>query len=457
VERRFRRMGVGPGSIYAESHQTHAVARARWEERNLDDSRLDDDGSDRSSTSGRGARPRLPGRDARADEDDALGAHRRRIVHYMRRLAARKRADDARLRWESGDGSFNSGGKTSSGVGTGTGMDRGSPFAWIVVARPDVAFADEIPADRACVPPGGRRVHVPWFHSRGGANDRFAMAPPEGAAEYLGLYDSLCDNHALAAAEDYAGMIPRGVDSSEKVLRWHLRRRHVATDPWLLFNFVFYRVRSESSFDDWDRSPDTRLAGSPFNPSRGRWSDASAELGRCPAIYERSTRGHRRSGGKTTQEGSELARRGGDEREVGGSNPARGAGGRKGGGRFGSVGGTGWVGKIVEPGMEDADVDADADADADDAPLGPEDLGMTGAAKGKSKAGHHVTWLIASTSTEAQTLIPEWVLGFCLVFFGLAFTLIASGIVAEGFRHYRAFYANRREERERKRGDGDEV
>lgn len=458
VERRFRRMGVGPGSIYAESHQTHAVARARWEERNLDDSRLDDDGSDRSSTSGRGARPRLPGRDARADEDDALGAHRRRIVHYMRRLAARKRADDARLRWESGDGSFNSGGETSSGVGqgTGTGMDRRSPFAWIVVARPDVAFADEIPADRACVPPGGRRVHVPWFHSRGGANDRFAMAPPEGAAEYLGLYDSLCDNHALAAGEDYAGMIPRGVDSSEKVLRWHLRRRHVATDPWLLFNFVFYRVRSESSFDDRDRSPDTRLAGSPFNPSRGRWSDASAELGRCPAIYERSTRGHRRSGGKTTQEGSELARRGGDEREVGGSNPARGAGGRK-GGRFGSVGGTGWVGKIVEPGMEDADVDADADADADDAPLGPEDLGMTGAAKGKSKAGHHVTWLIASTSTEAQTLIPEWVLGFCLVFFGLAFTLIASGIVAEGFRHYRAFYANRREERERKRGDGDEV
>ena len=103
------------------------------------------------------------------------------------------------------------------------------------------------------------------------------------------------------------------------------------------------------------------------------------------------------------------------------------------------------------------DADMDADVDADGAPLGPEDLGMTGAARGKAKAGHHVTWLIASTSTEAQTLIPEWVLGFCMVFFGLAFTLIASGIVAEGLRHYRAFYANRREERERKRGDGDEV
>ena len=48
-------------------------------------------------------------------------------------------------------------------------------------------------------------------------------------------------------------------------------------------------------------------------------------------------------------------------------------------------------------------------------------------------------------------------MGFGLVFIGLAFTLIASGIVAEGFRHYRAHYAIRREERERKRGDGDEV
>ena len=127
-------------------------------------------------------------------------------------------------------------------------MDRGSPFAWIVVARPDVAFADEIPADRACVPRAEGGCTSRGSTARGGANDRFAMAPPEGAAEYLGLYDSLCDNHALAAAEDYAGMIPRGVDSSEKVLRWHLRRRHVATDPWLLFNFVFYRVRSEAEF-----------------------------------------------------------------------------------------------------------------------------------------------------------------------------------------------------------------
>ena len=74
------------------------------------------------------------------------------------------------------------------------------------------------------------------------------MGPPEGASEYLNLYDSLCDARA-ASGEEYAGLIPRGADSGEKVLRWHLRRRHVTADPWLLFNFVFYRVRSEFPFE----------------------------------------------------------------------------------------------------------------------------------------------------------------------------------------------------------------
>jgi hypothetical protein len=74
------------------------------------------------------------------------------------------------------------------------------------------------------------------------------MGPPEGASEYLNLYDSLCDARA-ASGEEYAGLIPRGADSEEKVLRWHLRRRHVTADPWLLFNFVFYRVRSEFPFE----------------------------------------------------------------------------------------------------------------------------------------------------------------------------------------------------------------
>ena len=74
------------------------------------------------------------------------------------------------------------------------------------------------------------------------------MGPPEGASEYLNLYDSLCDARA-ASGEEYAGLITRGADSEEKVLRWHLRRRHVTADPWLLFNFVFYRVRSEFPFE----------------------------------------------------------------------------------------------------------------------------------------------------------------------------------------------------------------
>jgi len=47
---------------------------------------------------------------------------------------------------------------------------------------------------------------------------------------------------------------------------------------------------------------------------------------------------------------------------------------------------------------------SDDDDSDDDAPgMTPEDLGMTeGGGKGRAKASHHVTWLIASTSTEAQ-------------------------------------------------------
>ena len=64
---------------------------------------------------------------------------------------------------------------------------------------------------------------------------------------------------------------------------------------------------------------------------------------------------------------------------------------------------TGWVCKILEPGVNNSD-DSDDDDSDDDAPgMTPEDLGMTeGGGKGRAKASHHVTWLIASTSTEAQ-------------------------------------------------------
>ena len=138
------------------------------------------------------------------------------------------------------------------------------------------------------------------------------------------------------------------------------------------------------------RAPDNGLSASPFNPSRGRWSDAAAELERCPAIYERSTKGRARVG-KTTQEGAELATRVNQD-EADGSELKK-HGGSK----------TGWVGKILEPGVNNSD-DSDDDDSDDDAPgMTPEDLGMTeGGGKGRAKASHHVTWLIASTSTEAQ-------------------------------------------------------
>ena len=149
VEHRFRHMNLGPGSIYAESHQTAAVAQARWVEFSADE------GITGSASN------KLPGRDAVHASDEKLGAHRKRVVHYMRRLHARKRANDARLKWEKERKENGNGNNVGGGSGS---MDK---FVWIVYARPDVAFADEVPAERACLPPGGRRVHVPWFHSRG--------------------------------------------------------------------------------------------------------------------------------------------------------------------------------------------------------------------------------------------------------------------------------------------------
>ena len=95
---------------------------------------------------------------------------------------------------------------------------------------------------------------------------------------------------------------------------------------------VQFRLLPRSKRGEFRRSRSIarhQARGSPFNPSRGRWSDASSEPARCPAIYERSTRGPRGAEGKTTQEGAELARRGWDA-DVGGSNPARGAAGGRG-------------------------------------------------------------------------------------------------------------------------------
>ena len=160
----------------------------------------------------------------------------------------------------------------------------GTTFAWLVSAQPDVAFADDLPTDRMCAVPGGRRVHAPWFHSRGGMNDRFAMGPPEGMGEYAGLYDATCggaSGEAVASDEDRARSIPADVDSTERVYAWHMRRRHVTVDRWALFHFVMYRARRGVPLDDRE-SPDARLGVGAFNPSASRFKDVVEEQRGCP-------------------------------------------------------------------------------------------------------------------------------------------------------------------------------
>jgi hypothetical protein len=220
----------------------------------------------------------------------------------------------------------------------------GVEFAWVVLARPDVVFADDIPVRRMCQVPGGRRVHVPWFHSRGGANHRFMMGPPQGATEYLSLYDELCERDKGAAAS-----IPRGVNT-EQLYAWHLRRRHVSIDPWALFHFVFYRVppRDDVGVEYADESPDLQLARSPFNPTSSRWSDVVADLQECPAVVEAEAArvvvaaaagNGGGTGGESVGVGSGGGGGGGGGEGSGGGSGGGGAGGSGGGGGSGGSGG----------------------------------------------------------------------------------------------------------------------
>ena len=198
---------------------------------------------------------------SRSGSDDRAAASRE--LAFLRALRARAQANRMRREHE---------------------RATGTTFAWVVSARPDVAFADDLPTDRMCAVPGGRRVHAPWFHSRGGMNDRFAMGPPEGMSEYAGLYDATCggaSGGAAASDEDRARSIPANVDSTERVYAWHMRRRHVSVDRWALFHFVFYRARRGVPLDDRE-SPDARLGFGAFNPSASKFADVVDEQRGCP-------------------------------------------------------------------------------------------------------------------------------------------------------------------------------
>lgn len=172
-----------------------------------------------------------------------------------------------------------------------------SAHAWIVSANPAHAYADDVPVNAMCAVPGGRKLSAPWVRARGGVNDRFAMGQPPAMEEYAGMYHSLCpEDTALDNAKDtnkkasleknaekaFAASVPRGVDSTERLLAWYMRRRHVAVDMDALYRFVPYETPADPNIRLNDFNwPDAAVGRSAFNPSRGNFDALSDETERC--------------------------------------------------------------------------------------------------------------------------------------------------------------------------------
>jgi hypothetical protein len=189
-----------------------------------------------------------------------------------------------------------------------SGNSGNSPHAWIVAADSAHAYADDLPVRALCAVPGGRKLLAPWVRARGGVNDRFAMGQAPAMEEYAGMYHALCPEDAAMRAllEDerdgaytatvtdtnarlFAASVPRGVDSTERLLAWHMRRRHVGVDTDALYRFVPYETPADPSkrLDDEDW-PNARIGRSAFNPSRGNFDALVDEVERC-VLSEEST------------------------------------------------------------------------------------------------------------------------------------------------------------------------
>lgn len=192
----------------------------------------------------------------------------------------------------------------------------GKTHEWIIVADPANAYGDDVPVDALCAVPGGRRAHFPWVKQKGGVNDLFAMGAPAGIAELIDLYAALCPEdisirdtvaadtatgggvlgaigtnlqgmlqsgeiHTKTASAkktrdkpSIANTIPHGVDSTERLLSWHMRKRHVLVDTGALRRFVPFTTPVDRNTRLDDRAwPNLKLGRSAFNPSQARFDE----------------------------------------------------------------------------------------------------------------------------------------------------------------------------------------
>ena len=261
----------------------------RREERRVKETTLDDDESLRNYDDERTLDDRA------TTNDSAFGESGDVIAEYLLLLRARAAADASRRKQTRGSGNFGN-----------------SPHAWIVAADSAHAYADDLPVHALCAVPGGRKLLAPWVRARGGVNDRFAMGQAPAMEEYAGMYHALCPEDAamrappederdgavtdtdtsaearIAGSRRFAASVPRGVDSTERLLAWHMRRRHVGVDTDALYRFVPYETPADPSkrLDDEDW-PNARIGRSAFNPSRGNFDALVDEVERC--VLEEST------------------------------------------------------------------------------------------------------------------------------------------------------------------------
>ena len=123
-------------------------------------------------------------------------------------------------------------------------------------------------------------IQVPAFAPYGGFNDRFMISSFGNAAKhYLSIYSGLCGEKSASDIITYRknGLVNELPDrrkglNAERMYAWWMKKGDYSVSTALLANFVFYRVRRNTSIEE---GPDGNL-GRRFwlwNPSLSKWSD----------------------------------------------------------------------------------------------------------------------------------------------------------------------------------------
>lgn len=128
-------------------------------------------------------------------------------------------------------------------------------FDWIILARPDNVYIDELPHPESLIRRNKKYDHKQhntiysvnwglgnnknsWSRAKHatGINDRFALSDPSGMNILMGMYDGLCAKET---------QIPTRMNL-EQLTYWYLKEVHNLNVVFLPNRFLFYRLRMNS-------------------------------------------------------------------------------------------------------------------------------------------------------------------------------------------------------------------